>query len=168
MVFSIFGTVVAIGVGLIALFTGISSSKSLKAGMLNLGSELQSTRHDLKITFYRQDLLTKFMFVDAYGNDFLYKYGLKYELIQQASLYKLTDKGHELLKELKAYDHLEDIYILQPGISAQDLVIQILSEDFLARNLECYNVKLQKKDEAPIPLEAIMATIIVCHEERNS
>lgn len=174
-VFSTIGTVVAIGVGVIALDTGINSSKFLKEGqaileksMLNLGNELQSTRYDLKITSYRKDLLTKYMFVKDYRNEFLYKYGIKYGLIQESASYSVTESGHNLLKELKVYNHLEDIYIDQSGISTQDLVIQILSEDFLARQLECYNEKLLEKEEKIIPLEAIIAAIMVCHEERNN
>lgn len=147
----------AIVVGIAAIGLGIISSQNIK-------NELKFTRNDLKITSKRSDLLTRVAHIEDYQNKYLITLARTFMLIETASDFKLTDEGRDVLKDINAIPYLGKIYMIQPQISTKFLIVHILSEDQLPREVECWNSNKGKKGETPIPLEAVLGTIMVYHE----
>lgn len=150
-------TVLGVVLGIGAIILGVLSGQNIK-------NELNDSRLQMIINSQRSDLLSKIIHIDTFLNKYLVKVGCRYDLIKEKDSYEVTDKGHDLLTTLEVFNYLESIYYDQPNIPTQDLVVHILSENTLPKRIACFNDKKEKKGEKIIPLEAILATIIIHHQ----
>jgi len=148
--------------GLAAISLGINSTQNIK-------NELIENRIHMDTVIQRSDLLTKFLNIESYlDNSLIYLAG-KLKLIVKSNDYKITESGKSSLSDsdLRVFDYLENIYYDQPNITTEELIIQILSENYLAKRVWYFNEKREKRKEIRLPLKAILGTIIVYHESRH-
>ena len=168
--------------GLTAIFLGIYSAQNIRnelienrihmiseltATRINMISELKATRVNMDTVIQRSDLLTKFVNIDSYLDNYLINLADSLNFIVKTNHYKITKSGKSILSELRVFDYLESIYYDQPDITTNDLIINILSESHLAKEVWFFNEMREERKERTIPLGAIIATIIVYHELRH-
>jgi len=168
--------------GLAAIFLGIFSAQNIKNELIenrihmisqlketriHMISELKENRIHMDTVIERSDLLTKIFNIESYlDNSLIYRAG-KLKLIEKGNDYKITESGKSTLSDLRVFDYLENIYYDQPDITTEDLIIHILSENYLTKSVWYFNEEREKRKELRLPLEAILATIIVHHESRH-
>lgn len=157
--------------GLAAILLGIDSNRNIKNELIEnriqMISELKENRIHMDTIIERSDLLTKIFNIESYLDNSMIYLADKLKLIVKANDYKITESGKSTLSDLRVFDYLENIYYDQPDISTEDLIIHILSENRLSKNVWDFNEKREKRKKLRLPLEAILATIIVHHESRH-
>jgi len=156
--------------GLAAIVLGVFSAQNIKSELketrIHMISELKETRIHMNTVIQRSDLLTKLVNIELYL-DSLINLATRLKLIVKTNPYKITELGKSVLSDLRVFDYLETIYYDQPDITKENLIIHILSESHLAKSVWFFNEKREKRKQLTLPLEAILATIIVHHESRR-
>jgi len=153
-------TIIGVVLGFTAIALGIISAQNIK-------NELKDTRVHMVTVTQRSDLLTKFVNIDSYLDNYLIKLAVRFEFVERVNHYRITESGKSTLSDLRVFDYLEDIFYDQPDIATKDLIVRILSENNLSKRVWSFNEKREKRKEPTVPLDAIIATIIVHHESRH-